>query len=118
MMPKIIGISNPIATGYDGTIDVEIETAEFGRIPFSAKANDIEEYGRDIYARAMAGEFGQIAAPPPETHADIRAKAKVRLRTIETEAIALLLEYVAGRQDAPKGIKDLYAKAQVERGKI
>lgn len=37
-------------------------------LPFTATANDPEEHGRDIYARAVAGEFGAVAAyvaPPP-----------------------------------------------------
>lgn len=36
--------------------------------PFGASLNDQYEYGREIYARAMAGEFGVVAeyvAPPP-----------------------------------------------------
>jgi len=37
-------------------------------MPFCAKADDVEAHGRDIFARAVAGEFGPIAeyvAPTP-----------------------------------------------------
>lgn len=29
-------------------------------LPFTASATDVEAHGRDIYARAVAGEFGPI----------------------------------------------------------
>ncbi len=37
-------------------------------VPFTANANDTEAHGREIFARCMAGEFGEVAAyvPPPE----------------------------------------------------
>jgi len=30
-------------------------------MPFGAMATDVEEHGRLLYARVIAGEFGQIA---------------------------------------------------------
>ena len=51
-----------------GAIDMEIEHPVYGWIPFSASSNDSEQHGRDLYAAAMAGDFGAIAAyvaPPP-----------------------------------------------------
>lgn len=36
--------------------------------PFGANPNDHYEHGREIFARAVAGEFGEVAeyvAPPP-----------------------------------------------------
>ena len=37
-------------------------------LPFTANPNDTEAHGREIFARAAAGEFGEVAAyvPPPE----------------------------------------------------
>ena len=32
-----------------------------GTVPFTPSANDLEAHGREIYARCMAGEFGEIA---------------------------------------------------------
>jgi hypothetical protein len=31
-------------------------------LPFTANPNDVEEYGREIYAAAAAGQFGPVAA--------------------------------------------------------
>lgn len=53
----------------DNSIDLEIEHEKFGWIPFNAREDDLEEMGRTLYARAITGEFGSIAAyvaPPPE----------------------------------------------------
>jgi hypothetical protein len=30
-------------------------------LPFTANPNDVEEHGRDLFARAVVGEFGSIA---------------------------------------------------------
>jgi hypothetical protein len=32
-----------------------------GTVPFTPSPNDSQEHGREIYARCMAGEFGEIA---------------------------------------------------------
>lgn len=51
----------------------------YGEIPFGASPNDGEAHGRDIFARAVAGEFGPIAeyvAPvktPEEIQRDLTA---------------------------------------------
>ncbi len=46
-----------------------MESAEFGEIEFVADPTDCVEYGRELYARAIAGEFGEIlpftAEQPP-----------------------------------------------------
>lgn len=44
-----------------GTIDCEYQHPTFGWIPFTASPDDSEVLGRDIYARVIAGEFGEIA---------------------------------------------------------
>jgi hypothetical protein len=51
-----------------GTIDMEMEHPKFGWIPFTASPDDSEQHGRELYAQAMAGDFGPVAeyvAPPP-----------------------------------------------------
>lgn len=42
-------------------IDLEIEHPEFGWIPFTASAKDVEQFGRSLCDRAISGEFGRIA---------------------------------------------------------
>lgn len=60
-----------------GTIDLEIEHPQFGWIPFTASEHD--DSGRELYARALAGEFGQIAPyiepPPPPITVELIANA-------------------------------------------
>lgn len=34
---------------------------EIGEVPFHATPDDVEEHGRELYARALAGEFGPVA---------------------------------------------------------
>lgn len=51
------------------SIDLEYNHPEYGWIPFTASADDIEEHGRDIYEAAMNGEYGPIEpySGPSET---------------------------------------------------
>ena len=60
---------NPIFSAPNqAAIDLEYNHPEYGWIPFTATPNDTEQHGRDIYAAALAGEYGQVApyvAPPP-----------------------------------------------------
>lgn len=92
---KVISASNPIYVNADSsaiTLMVMFEELkEFGAIPFTATPNDVEEHGRDIFARAKAGEFGVIAsyvapvATPSEKYAEYRSKV---LSVLNKAAIA------------------------------
>lgn len=61
---------NPIWSNADqSTIDLTIKWVELDEeLPFTASPNDVEDYGREIYNLASAGEFGEVAqyVPPPE----------------------------------------------------
>jgi hypothetical protein len=54
-------------------IELQVLFKEFGDtvLPFGAMASDVEQHGRDLHARALAGEFGEIApyVPPTQTPA-------------------------------------------------
>lgn len=47
--------------------DVNFEDLKEEFVPFTADPNDSSEHGKDIFARAVNGEFGEIAEyePPP-----------------------------------------------------
>jgi hypothetical protein len=60
-------IRNPIYTN-DGRIDCQIEHPDFGWIPFTAAADDVEEHGRLIYAAAL--EMGPAPYVPAEHRVD------------------------------------------------
>ncbi|WP_245472729.1 hypothetical protein [Mesorhizobium sp. M7A.F.Ca.MR.148.00.0.0] len=54
---------NP-AYNVSGTIDMEIETPDFGWIPFTASPNDATDYGPALYAAAVAaGNVAPYVAP-------------------------------------------------------
>jgi len=58
-----------------GTVSMEIDHPQYGWIPFTADLSDSEQLGRDLYAAAIAGTLGAIAAyvVPIPTAAEQRA---------------------------------------------
>jgi hypothetical protein len=75
-------------------IDVVARFEEINEdLPFTADPNDPEEHGRDIYAKALAGEFGVIAeyiaplplqVPPQPTKEELLAKLQELQTQIES----------------------------------
>jgi hypothetical protein len=69
-MLTIQSATNPVYANADGTmISLQVKFAEFDEaMPFGAASYDVMPYGVELYSRALAGEFGPIAAyvPPPE----------------------------------------------------
>lgn len=65
-----------------------------GEMPFTAQANDSEAHGRELFERAVAGEFGPIAAyaapvlSAAQLHAQWKAQreAAVAAITVQTES--------------------------------
>jgi hypothetical protein len=57
-------------------INCEVTFETIGTVPFTATPNDVEEHGRDIYARAVFGEFGVIAEWTPPTTEQLAANAR------------------------------------------
>lgn len=55
--PKNLQYSNYSNT----TVDMEILHPTYGWIPFTASADDPESHGRELYSKAIAGDFGTIA---------------------------------------------------------
>lgn len=71
MQAIITSVSNPKwADSAHTAIDCEITTSQFGAelLPFTASPHDVEPHGQQIYADALAGKYGPIAAyVPPAT---------------------------------------------------
>lgn len=86
-------------------------------VSFSASPNDLEVHGRDLYARALSGEFGPIAEyqPPILTPEQVTAKIKF-------EALRYLAStdwYVIRHQETGKEIPaDILAARQAARDSI
>jgi len=60
-------------------IDLTVRFSEISEdLPFTADPNDTEAHGRDIYARAVAGEFGEVAPfdPVPPTTEQVSRSIK------------------------------------------
>lgn len=80
-----------------GSIDLEIEHPEYGWIPFTADSND--PAGADIYAAALAGQYGPVAAyvapppPPPPTQNQIDA---MRRAAYQAEADPIYFKWQRG----------------------
>ena len=58
---------DPVYGNEEGTcIELIVKWEEFNEeMPFAATTYDPEQYGRDLYYRAYAGEFGQPAPYVP-----------------------------------------------------
>lgn len=58
---------NPVFMSESGdAINLVVKFAEFNEeLPFSATSFDPMEHGRDLHTRALAGEFGEVAAYVP-----------------------------------------------------
>lgn len=80
-------VRNPKWANAEHTlIDLEIDHPEYGWIPFTADPNDVEEYGRQLYAEAVAGQFGPVAEyvpPPPPSAAANKYEAEQRLKATD-----------------------------------
>lgn len=78
----------------------EEHAATLGAIPFTASPEDSEAYGRELFARAVALEFGPILAP--ETHALEQAAGLTlsRLSAVATATISTLQVALETLQDA------------------
>ena len=79
-----------------GTIDLEIDHPSYGWIPFTASPDDAN--GADIYAQALAGEYGEIAPyvapePVPPTAEQIEAMRKT---AYQDEADPLFFKWQRG----------------------
>jgi hypothetical protein len=101
MQAKLTSLVNPRWANAEQTlIDCEITTSQFGDevLPFTASPNDSEIYGRELFAAAIAGDFGPIApyiAPPvvPPTSEQIEA---MRRAAYQAEADPLFFKWQRG----------------------
>jgi hypothetical protein len=61
-------------------------------VPFSASKDDPEEHGRELYSRAVFGEFGpiEVITPPPPTEPEQQARLNERLKQAAVTMAPLL----------------------------
>lgn len=65
---EILSVRNPQWASQDrSAIDCLVRTNTLGdEVPFTASMRDPETHGQEIFARCMAGEFGEIAPMKPQ----------------------------------------------------
>ena len=77
---------NPKWANAENTlIDLEVEHPEYGWIPFTVNPDDVEAYGRQLYAEAVAGQFGPVAeyVAPVASAAANKSEAERRLQATD-----------------------------------
>ena len=96
---RILSAANPRFTA-DGRIMLDVQFTDIdGTFPFIAAPDDLTGYGPELHARALAGEFGEVAAyvpPPPPTAEEVTAQItaeKTRLVQAKMDAQAQTLGY-------------------------
>jgi hypothetical protein len=74
---NIRSIHSPRWSAGGAAIDVVLVLESGAELPFTARPDDPEEHGREIFARAARGEFGPVAdaLPVPEPSAAERARS-------------------------------------------
>lgn len=105
-MLTINSASNPKyadASGVGIVLDVVFEEHGETPLPFLALPDDVEEHGRELYARAAAGEFGVIAPYTPPSDEVLAVQARFHRNNL------LSLSDWTQLPDVPQATKDLWA---------
>ncbi|MFJ3112314.1 phage tail assembly chaperone [Pseudomonas putida] len=79
------------------------QTADtLGEVPFTASPDDCEAYGRELFERAVALEFGAVLEPSDAELTRAAALTLTRLNSEATAAIGALQPVLATLQDAER----------------
>lgn len=85
-------------------IDLTVKFAHFDEeLPFSAQPIDPAAHGRELFERASAGEFGDIAPWTPPSQEEIAAQIRMARNALLAESDWTQLP------DVPQAIKDAWA---------
>ena len=104
--------SNPrFATPDHSVIDLTV-AIDGEEMPFSATAADSEAHGREIFARAIAGEFGTVAEYiPPQV--DLTAYAAAKRYAVETGGVTVGGVAIPSDRDTQAKLTAAFLLAQV-----
>lgn len=78
----------------------EEHAAGLGAIPFTASPEDSEAYGRELFTRAEALEFGPILEPETPALAQVALLTRARLSALATSTLSTLQPALDTLQDA------------------
>ncbi|MGO4003741.1 tail fiber assembly protein [Pseudomonas fluorescens] len=80
-------VSNPQwANAEHSAINLLLVTETLASMPFTATPDDSTNYGPEIYQRAVAGDFGEIADYEPPTDAALLPAARAQLKRLMQDA--------------------------------
>lgn len=105
MSLTIVRVTNPQWANVEHTaINVTARFAEIDEdLPFTAVPNDTEAHGREIFARASAGEFGAIDVYVPPSNERLAVDARmIRNQLLNTSDWTQL-------PDVPQALKSAWA---------
>lgn len=94
MNVEIVSAENPRRMEWDETsitLDV-LFSHEQELMPFTAKADDRERHGRELYVRALRGEYGEIAVIATPKLTDEQQRARLDNALKQAAAIMAPLE--------------------------
>lgn len=90
-----------------GTIDLETDHPAYGWIPFTASPNDSEPLGKELYARAIAGDYGDIQPyvepePLPPVIPTVVTMRQARLALLQAGVLPLVESAIAAMESPAK----------------
>lgn len=100
---NIILAANPKQANSAGTlIDFDVTFDGIGTVQYTASPEDSTEYGRALYASAIAGEFGAIApyVAPPAVIPSVVSMRQARLALLASGLLASVNAAVAAMAGA------------------
>ncbi|WP_095143476.1 tail fiber assembly protein [Pseudomonas sp. Irchel s3b6] len=84
---NFLDVLNPQWANAEHTaINVMVVEETLGELPFTAMPNDSTEYGPEIFMRAAAGEYGDVAAYEPPSDAALLPAARSQQKRLMQDA--------------------------------
>lgn len=90
-MAHIVSARNPKwANAEHSLIDLEVDFEDYVEeyLPYTASPTDVVDHSRELYSRALGGEFGEIAAYEPPMKWSVVNRTNVE---VSTEGLVQLL---------------------------
>lgn len=98
-----------------GTIDLEIDHPVYGWIPFTASPDDTEPLGKELYAKAIAGDYGDIQPyvepePLPPVIPSVVTMRQARLALLQAGLLPLVETAIASMESPAAQIEWDYSQ--------
>lgn len=98
-----------------GTIDLEIDHPVYGWIPFTASPDDTEPLGKELYAKAIAGDYGDIQPyvepePLPPVIPSVVTMRQARLALLQAGLLSLVESAIASMESPAAQIEWDYSQ--------